>query len=77
MQRLLNKQTIAIVLLTAVVIALLCLLFNITVRATDEEGKAECQKWEMQSKQFPGFYVTTWQKQQCDFYKMPVDAPVQ
>lgn len=38
--------------------------------------KNECVKWREQSKQYKEFYLTKWQKDQCDHYNISIDAPV-
>ena len=37
---------------------------------------AECVKWQDQSQKYPGYYITEWQKQQCDHQGVDIDAPV-
>lgn len=36
----------------------------------------ECQQWRSDAKTLPGFYLTQWQKQQCDHYQINIEAPV-
>ena len=51
-----------------------------------EENRAigECQKWDDWSRIYPkwnaekevGYYITEWQKKQCDEYGISINAPV-
>lgn len=38
--------------------------------------RVECFKWKEQAKTFPAFYITQWQKEQCDYNGITIDAPV-
>ena len=65
-------------LLTAIVV----LVVGISAMFFFEYGvekaeKAECLKWQDQSLEYPNFYLTAWQKQQCDRYQIEIDAPVE
>jgi uncharacterized alpha/beta hydrolase family protein len=40
------------------------------------EEKVNCHTWQIQAKEYPGFYLTQWQKDQCDHYDITIDAPV-
>lgn len=37
---------------------------------------AECENWKDQAQKFPGYYITQWQKQQCDAHQVEIGAPV-
>lgn len=37
----------------------------------------ECQKWQQQAGAIQGFFITQWQKDQCDHYQIEINAPVQ
>ena len=43
----------------------------------EKAEKAECLKWQSQALELPNFYLTGWQKQQCDRYQVDVDASVE
>jgi len=52
---------------------LLFLLFLVLVGWVALEGierqeRAECERWIQDSKQYPGYYFTDWQRQQCERY---------
>ena len=38
--------------------------------------RVECYEWHRQSQQFVGFYLTEWQKAQCDHHGINIVAPV-
>lgn len=38
--------------------------------------KSECLKWQNEAKDIKGFYLTEWQKSQCDAHGVSVAAPV-
>lgn len=38
--------------------------------------EVECYKWQNQAAQYPNFYLTTWQKGQCDAHQIIINAPV-
>lgn len=46
------------------------------VRALDIEDRADCTKWARQADAYPGFFITESEKAQCDYYSIPVSAPV-
>lgn len=66
----------ALVLIMAVgVIFLTALLFM--GKGFDGQEKFECYQWQNQSKNYDNFYLTKWQKEQCDHWSIQIDAPVQ
>lgn len=44
--------------------------------AEARRATAECEKWEEWSRVFPDFYMTEWQKSQCDYHGVAIDAPI-
>lgn len=42
----------------------------------DRTAIADCNTWAAQASTTPNFYITQSQKDQCDFYKIPVNASV-
>lgn len=40
------------------------------------QDKADCMKWAQQADAYPAFYLTSDQKQQCDYWGIPVNARV-
>lgn len=44
--------------------------------SANQAEQVECYQLQRQSEQYPGFYLTHWQKQQCDRWEVEIDAPV-
>lgn len=38
--------------------------------------REECLRWQKDAKTLPGYYLTQWQKQQCDYHQITIEAPV-
>ncbi|MBI5079155.1 hypothetical protein HZB06_00550 [Candidatus Wolfebacteria bacterium] len=39
--------------------------------------RADCRRWQQQAKDAPNvFFLLPWQKAQCDYWSIKVDAPV-
>jgi hypothetical protein len=36
----------------------------------------ECQRWAQEAKEYPNYYQTDWQVEQCIRYNIVIDAPV-
>lgn len=64
-------------IITLAVVALIVLFFYAVGTGLDRQAKADCYTWKNQSEQFPGFYLTQWQKDQCDAVGVEINAPVQ
>lgn len=60
-----------------VVIAGVALIFIMGNGALSGQEEFECNQWKAQASTYEGFYLTKWQKAQCDHYKITIDAPVQ
>jgi hypothetical protein len=45
-------------------------------KAMQRIEKSECEKWAGEAKQFPNYYQTDWQVEQCIRYNIVIDAPV-
>jgi len=58
-----------------VIVSVFSLIFTISSGIQRGE-KVECYEWQRQSEQFVGFYLTEWQKSQCDFHDIVINAPV-
>ncbi len=56
--------------------ALLGALFTIIFVGINKSEATECLTWQAQAKEFKGFYLTGWQKMQCDAQNIQIDAPV-
>ena len=40
------------------------------------QEKSECQKWDGEAKEYPDYYQTDWQVEQCARYNIVIDAPI-
>ena len=59
------------------VIGLVGAIFTATVfYGLAQTEVSECLKWQDQAKQLPGYYITSWQKGQCDFHHITINAEV-
>lgn len=46
------------------------------VHAVDQQDKIDCLTWAQQADVYPAFFITQGEKDQCDYWKIPVAAPV-
>jgi hypothetical protein len=62
----------------AVLVVVLSLLTSILDSALKKEEKRECLQWQKWSRESRKdlFYLTPWQKEQCDAVGIKIDAPV-
>lgn len=44
--------------------------------AIERSETAECISWKSQSVEYPGFYLTKWQAEQCAARHIQIEAPV-
>lgn len=44
--------------------------------AMSGQEEFECNQWQSQAKTYENFYITKWQKAQCDHYNITIEAPV-
>ena len=45
-------------------------------KATLQMEEDECMKWQQYAKEYPSFYLTSWQKEQCDRHHIDIDARI-
>lgn len=45
-------------------------------KSFDKSEVVECLKWQNYAKNMPAFYLTDWQKEQCDRHDITINAPV-
>jgi len=50
------------ILIGIIVISLLFIILKVGI---NKQEQRECQIWKAQSEQYPNFYYTDWQKEQC------------
>ena len=63
----------------AIVLSLfiLFILAALLLMGFKKEEQVSCHKWQEHAEQFAGFYLTQWQKDQCDAHGIEINAPVQ
>jgi hypothetical protein len=42
----------------------------------DRQEKSECLKWQDEATKYPDYYLTAWQKEQCDHWGIQIDTKV-
>lgn len=63
--------------LSFVVAVLLVLLAIAFLYGINKQEVVDCLTWQQHSQELPKFYITQWQKAQCDAHHITVTAPVQ
>lgn len=58
------------------VVAFLGVGSMVLVTGSNREERMECEFWQSQAKQYPSYYLTHWQKEQCDHDGIAIDVPV-
>lgn len=66
------KNATVTIAVAAIILGFVCL----AVVWLDRTETATCIKWQEQASEYPGFYLTQWQKQQCDYHGITIEAPV-
>lgn len=66
-----------IILLVIVLVCVSILFFVATNKGLGGYEQYECQKWQAEAKTYDGYFLSRWQKAQCDNYDIEIDAPVQ
>ena len=65
-------EKIGIILFILIIIAGLMMIPAII----ESEEKRECLQWQGYAKESQIFYLTSWQKKQCDRWGIKIDAPM-
>ena len=82
-----NKKTITETAITSVILITLFAVFLIGLdKALDAQEKVECYRLQEQANQYKnflysptnqgGFYITSLEKEMCDYHGIVIDAPV-
>ena len=69
-------ERIGMVLMFAFLVALAAGAFIGIMIGTGRSETAECLKWQNDAIGRPLYYITTWQKEQCDAHGIQISAPV-
>ncbi len=70
------KKILKIILSTIIIIALLIIFFKAAEGGLEKMERIECLRWQETAKTIPGFWLTPWQKAQCDHWGIEINAPV-
>lgn len=66
------KETITFATIVGIILTMSMLM----IHSLGESDAIECQKWAKEAQQYPAYYITSWQKAQCDYWSTPINAPV-
>ena len=67
------KETIII---AATVIVLAATLVAAILVGTSKSEKAECMKWSQEADAYPGYFLATWQDEQCRANGIIINVPI-
>ena len=73
--KIVRKNIEIIILITLVITSGLLLFYELESRLQLGE-KAECNKWVRYSEEYSDFYLTEWQREQCDTVGVEINVPV-
>lgn len=59
-----------------VVIAILVAFGWAVATGINKQEQSECETWKAEAKEFPGYYLVSWQRDQCAAHGVEIDAPV-
>jgi len=46
----------------------------IFLQGIDRDEQRECYQWQSEARDIRGYYLTAWQKEQCDHWKIRIEA---
>ena len=52
------------------------ILAGFLARGFTRQEKYECRKWEKQASEYPNYYLTSWQDEQCRAHGIKINAPI-
>lgn len=58
------------------IVAVIFLIAQVVGYGVNKTEINECNQWQKMAKDYPDFYLTTWQAQQCIAHGIKVEAPV-
>lgn len=64
------------IITTVAFTALAILLVLAILVGTSKSELAECQKWSQEADAYPGYFLASWQKSQCDANGVIINVPV-
>ncbi len=66
-------KIVGLIFFVALIVWIGVLALSYTINKTET---SECLRWKEDAEKYPGFYITQWQKDQCDFRQVEINAPV-
>lgn len=69
-------NALAVLAIIFIVIGLIFTIAHFTTALKRIETQ-ECKKWQEYAVKYEGFYLVKWQKAQCDYREVEINAPVQ
>ena len=42
----------------------------------EKQERLECEKWQEWAEEYPNFYLTEWQKDQCEYHQIIIEVPI-
>lgn len=70
------EKALNIILWTAVILTGSTVLIITVMTAMNVREIGECTRWNREAGRYPGYYLTQWQKDQCDAHAIFINAPV-
>lgn len=67
------REMVCYLLLAAAALVLVPWALNTSVSRSEV---VDCLKWQSYAEAYPNFWLTQWQKEQCDAHNITVNAPV-
>ena len=64
------------IITTAVFIALTAAIVTAILVGTSRSEIVECNKWSQEADAYPGYFLASWQKDQCDAHGVIINSPV-
>lgn len=60
-----------------IILILIVIIFGFIINiGLGKTEKIECRTWQKQAEKHADYYLSEWQKQQCDYHNIKINAPV-
>ena len=56
-----------------IVILIILMMYFLLIIAINHQEFKECHQWQQQAEQFPDFYLTAWQSEQCQAHNIIIN----
>ncbi len=63
-----KENILTFLVLAAIIVAMFIALFV----GVGKSEKLECLKWQKEAEEYPDFFLTEWQKKQCEHHKVEI-----